>query len=102
MNGILAILVVLLCVLGAAVVCLLVIAYDNKHTGSSRPAQRHHDADYAPVRDVYVVFQTTNNYTTHNDNRQVHIDANTMPLIAERQRALTTKPARKFKIVGGY
>jgi hypothetical protein len=78
MNGLLAILVVLLCVLGAAVVCLLVIAYDNKHTGSSRPAQRQHDREYAPVRDVYVVLQTNNHYTTyeehtHQDNRQIHI-----------------------------
>lgn len=75
MNGILALLVVALCVLGSAVVCMSIIIHDSKD--SSRPAQRRHDQEYAPVRDVYVVLQT-NNYTTyeehtHQDNRQIHI-----------------------------
>jgi len=79
-NGLLALLVVALCVLGSAVVCMSIILHDNKRDGSSLPAQRRHDQEYAPVRDVYVVFQTevTNHYTTyeehtHQDNRQIHI-----------------------------
>lgn len=98
MNGILAILLVLCCVLGSAVICLAIVVHDSKD--NSRAAQRQHDAEYAPAGNVYVVLQTTNHYTTHNDNRQVHIDANAMPLVTERQQAIT--PTRKFKVVGGY
>lgn len=94
MNGILAILLVLCCVLGSAVICLAIVVHDSKD--NSRAAQRQHDAEYAPAGNVYVVLQTTYNY----DNRQVHIDANAMPLVTERQQAIT--PTRKFKVVGGY
>jgi hypothetical protein len=74
-TGLLALLVVALCVLGSAVVCMSIIIHDSKD--SSRPAQRRHDQEYAPVGNVYVVLQT-NNYTTyeehtHQDNRQIHI-----------------------------
>ena len=68
------VLVALIAVVGACV------ALARRGENSSRPAQRQHDREYAPVRDVYVVFQTevTNNYTTyeehtHQDNRQIHI-----------------------------
>lgn len=86
MNGILALLVVALCVLGSAVVCMSIILHDNKRDGSSLPAQRRHDQEYAPVRDVYVVLQTTNHYTTyeehtHQDNRQIHIYGEQRPTL---------------------
>ena len=85
MNGLLALLVVALCVLGSAVVCMSIILHDNKRDGSSLPAQRRHDQEYAPVGNVYVVLQT-NNYTTyeehtHQDNRQIHIYGEQRPTL---------------------
>jgi hypothetical protein len=73
MNGLIAILVVLCCVLTAAFICLAIVHHASKD--NSRAAQRRHEAEYAPVRDVYVVLQTTYNVEnhTHQDNRQIHI-----------------------------
>jgi len=79
MEGILAILLVLCCVLGSAVICLAIVHHASKD--NSRAAQRRHEAEYAPVRDVYVVLQTTNHYTTHQDNRQVHIYGEQQPTL---------------------
>lgn len=97
--------IVMLCVTTPAAICMAIILHDSKD--NSRAAQRQHDQEYAPAGNVYVVLQTTNNYTTyeehtHNDNRSITIDANAMPLIADTQRALQAKPARQFKVVGGY
>ena len=86
MEGAIAILVGLCCVLGSAVICLAIIAHDNKLDGSSRPAQRKHNQDYAPAENVYIVIQHKHQHehahyhehideSVHEyyDNRQVHI-----------------------------
>ena len=74
------VLVALIAVIGASV------AVARRGVNSSVPAQRKHDAEYAPVRDVYVVLQTTNHYTTyeehtHQDNRQIHIYGEQRPTL---------------------
>ena len=93
--------VVLVALIAVVAAC---VSLARQGENSSLSAQRRHDAEYAPVRDVYVVYQTTYNVEnhTHNDNRSITIDANAMPLVADTQRALQAKPARKFKVVGEY
>lgn len=76
--------------------------------GSSRPAQRRHDAEFAPARDVYVVFQHIDEHTHYHDdrtdNRQVHVygqlpPPRDMPLLGTAQQPVPPA-ARQFAVAG--
>ena len=90
-----------------AFLIVVVMLFALRGESSSIPAQRRHDEEYAPVGNVYVVLQTTNNYTTYNehehyhDNRSITVQGpQGMPLIADRQREIQQQEGRVFRVVG--
>ena len=90
-------------ILGFLVVFVVVcVSIATRGESSSRDAQRRHDEEYAPANNVYVVLQTNNYYDDNRtyDNRSITVQAQGMPLIADRMQEIQQQQGRRFVIVG--